>query len=61
MTGRVTGDTSRVSPAATPVEYTSHGRLPQKEMYELGPGQQIKAMVKRIDNDAWKAFKNVAA
>jgi hypothetical protein len=30
-------------------------------MHELGPGQQIKAMVKRIDNSAWAAFKNMAA
>jgi len=33
----------------------------KNEMYELGPGAQIKAMVKRIDPAAWKAFKNVAA
>ena len=31
------------------------------QLHELGPGQQIKAMVKRIDNAVWKAFKNVAA
>ena len=29
-------------------------------LFELGPGAQIKAMVKRLSNDAWKAFKNVA-
>lgn len=29
------------------------------EMYELGPGQQIKAMVRRMDAVAWKAFRNV--
>ena len=28
---------------------------------ELGPGAQIKAMTKRIDNAVWKAFKNVAS
>ncbi|GFH10414.1 malonyl-acyl carrier transacylase [Haematococcus lacustris] len=28
---------------------------------ELGPGQQIKAMVRRLDGDAWKAFTNIAA
>lgn len=33
----------------------------KRELYELGPGAQIKAMVKRIDSDAWKALKNVAA
>ena len=31
------------------------------QMHELGPGQQIKAMVKRIDNSAWAAFKNMVA
>ncbi len=35
---------------------TGHSRL-----YELGPGQQIKSMVRRIDNSAWKAFANVSA
>ena len=30
-------------------------------MYELGPGAQIKAMVKRISPEAWKAMQNVAA
>lgn len=30
-------------------------------MYELGPGAQIKAMMKRIDSPTWKAFTNVAA
>lgn len=29
------------------------------QLHELGPGQQIKAMVKRIDNACWRAFKNV--
>lgn len=33
----------------------------KRELYELGPGQQIKAMVRRVDSEAWKAFKNVAA
>ena len=31
----------------------------KKSLHELGPGQQIKAMVKRIDNACWRAFKNV--
>lgn len=31
----------------------------KKELYELGPGAQIKAMVKRIDGAAWKDTKNV--
>jgi hypothetical protein len=26
----------------------------------LGPGAQIKAMVKRLDNQVWKQFKNVS-
>lgn len=29
------------------------------ELYELGPGSQIRAMCKRIDNSVWKSFKNV--
>lgn len=32
----------------------------KKELYELGPGAQIKAMVKRLDNQVWKQFKNVS-
>ncbi|KAK2076516.1 hypothetical protein QBZ16_001042 [Prototheca wickerhamii] len=34
---------------------------PVKWEPSLGPGAQIKAMVKRIDPGAWGAFKNVAA
>ena len=33
----------------------------KNELYELGPGAQIKAMVKRLDNAVWKNFKNIAA
>ncbi|CAD7700929.1 unnamed protein product, partial [Ostreobium quekettii] len=33
----------------------------KKELFELGPGHQIKAMVKRMDANVWKGFKNVAA
>ena len=41
------------------IEATSNAdRLVQ---VELGPGAQIKAMTKRIDNAVWKAFKNVAS
>ena len=29
------------------------------KMYELGPGAQIKAMVKRISPEAWKAMQNI--
>lgn len=29
-------------------------------LYELGPGQQIKAMVRRVSPEAWKAVVNVA-
>ena len=29
------------------------------KLYELGPGAQVKAMVKRIDTATWKAFTNV--
>jgi [acyl-carrier-protein] S-malonyltransferase len=31
----------------------------KSQRYELGPGVQIKAMVKRIDPNAWTATKNV--
>jgi len=31
----------------------------KNSLHELGPGQQIKAMVKRIDQPTWKKFKNV--
>ena len=31
------------------------------ELYELGPGAQIKSMLKRIDNGVWKSTKTVAA
>ncbi len=31
----------------------------KKELFELGPGAQIKAMVKRIDGAVWKDVKNV--
>ncbi|KAK9830038.1 hypothetical protein WJX72_009330 [[Myrmecia] bisecta] len=31
------------------------------QLFELGPGAQIKAMVKRLDPAVWKAFKNTAA
>ena len=33
----------------------------KSEMFELGPGAQIKAMTKRIDTPVWRAFKNVAS
>lgn len=31
----------------------------KNQMFELGPGQQLKAMCKRMDANVWKAFKNV--
>ena len=31
----------------------------KKSLYELGPGAQIKAMVKRIDGAVWKDVVNV--
>ncbi|GAX86038.1 hypothetical protein CEUSTIGMA_g13453.t1 [Chlamydomonas eustigma] len=34
--------------------------LGSPSLYELGPGQQIKAMIRRIDTEAWKSFKNIA-
>lgn len=30
------------------------------ELYEVGPGAQIKAMVKRLDTTVWKSMKNVS-
>jgi hypothetical protein len=30
-------------------------------LFEVGPGQQIKAMVRRVSNEAWRAFENVKA
>ena len=30
------------------------------KLYELGPGQQIKAMTKRVDNNLWKNLTNVS-
>jgi [acyl-carrier-protein] S-malonyltransferase len=30
-------------------------------LYECGPGQQIKAMVRRLDQAAWRSFRNVPA
>ena len=32
----------------------------KNQLYELGPGSQLKAMVKRIDTNVWKAMKNVS-
>ena len=36
------------------------GSMHKRELFELGPGQQIKAMCKRIDLAVVKAFKNIA-
>lgn len=30
-------------------------------LFEVGPGHQIKAMVRRISQQAWKDFTNVSA
>lgn len=30
------------------------------KLFELGPGQQIKSMVRRISGEAWKAMMNVS-
>ena len=34
-------------------------RKGKTELVELGPGKQIKAMVKRTDPEVWKDFKNI--
>ncbi len=39
------------------VTLTKQGK---NQLYELGPGSQLKAMVKRIDTPVWKAMKNVS-
>lgn len=38
----------------------SLGRAGKQQLFECGPGAQLKAMVKRMDNATWKAMKNVA-
>lgn len=42
--------------ACATVPHTGPG---PKLLHELGPGQQIKAMVRRLDPEAWKSFSNV--
>ena len=42
---------------ATLVSLVGQGK---DRLYELGPGSQIKAMVKRISMEGWKAMQNVA-
>jgi len=37
------------------------GNGPAAQLWELGPGAQIRAMVKRVDTAAWRAMKGVAA
>jgi [acyl-carrier-protein] S-malonyltransferase len=37
------------------------GAAPSVRLYELGPGQQLKAMVRRLSTPAWKAMANVVA
>lgn len=36
-------------------------QLGKDQVYELGPGSQLKAMMKRVDLQVWKAMCNVAA
>ena len=31
----------------------------KRELFEMGPGAQVKAMVKRINGDVWKNVKNI--
>jgi [acyl-carrier-protein] S-malonyltransferase len=37
------------------------GAAAPRRLFELGPGAQIKSMVRRVDGDAWKAMANVSA
>ena len=32
----------------------------KNQVYEVGPGSQLKAMMKRVDTQVWKAMKNVS-
>ncbi|KAK9843971.1 hypothetical protein WJX81_000807 [Elliptochloris bilobata] len=58
-----------VEPLVEPVQWEATlmalargpGNGPAAQLWELGPGAQIKAMVKRIDTAAWRGMKNVAA
>lgn len=36
-------------------------RLGKNQVYELGPGTQLKAMMKRVDQQVWKTMQNVSA
>jgi hypothetical protein len=47
--------------AATAATATAAGVGGCSRLYEVGPGAQIKAMVRRVNTPAWKDFKNVAA
>ena len=35
-------------------------KLGKDQFYELGPGAQLRAMMKRIDTPTWMAMKNVS-
>ena len=35
-------------------------KLGKNKMYELGPGSQLKAMMKRVDLQIWKAMLNIS-
>ena len=37
------------------------GNGPAAQLWELGPGTQIRAMVKRVDTATWRAMKSLAA
>lgn len=56
-------DTLTALLAAQPAAAAGGGLMWQgcSGLYELGPGQQIKAMVRRISQAAWKEFTNVQA
>lgn len=40
---------------------SSLAKLGKNQVYELGPGSQLKAMMKRVDLYVWKAMQNVSA
>ena len=39
----------------------SLSKLGKNQVFELGPGSQLKAMMKRVDLQIWKAMQNISA
>ncbi|KIZ07315.1 (acyl-carrier-protein) S-malonyltransferase [Monoraphidium neglectum] len=45
----------------SPDDVNNAGTEGGRKLHELGPGQQIKSMVRRVSGDAWKAMVNASA